>query len=236
MRPLAHAASLALALAVTPARAQVVLSPPSPAAATQANAGLRQALTRFPPMIIGANVTAITDPETAIPPSCPKPGARVEQKGGPTILFLGTSPANPDRASPDLCRMKLGDDALDAWFGIWGTTWPGADPASRAIKLAYHSRTGTVIGFDTVAAPGIAAWHDLIRNEGVEAIPLLDKTYRAVKLAHYREGFGGNSYRSVATLWTDLDTGLPLYATYQHIAGRPELDSPLIPTAILPAP
>ena len=84
--------------------------------------------------------------------------------------------------------------------------------------------------------PGVAQWHDLIRNDGVEDIPLLDRTYRAVKLAHYREGYGGNTYRSVATLWVDLLTGLPVYATYQHIAGKPELDSPLIPTAIVPAP
>lgn len=34
--------------------------------------------------------------------------------------------------------------------------------------------------------PG-AQWHDLIRNEGVENISLLRKTYHAVKISHYRE-------------------------------------------------
>jgi hypothetical protein len=224
MRHSALAAGLVLSL--TGCMVQPPGTPTSPA--------LNEAMQRFPPMILGANVTAVADPETAIPPSCPKAGSRVEQKGGPTILFLGISNGNPD-----LCHMKLGDDTLDAWFGIWGTTWPGAADAYPAIRRAYHSRTGEIVGFDTIAQAGAqpgVQWHDLIRNDGVEEIPLLGKTYRAVKLAHYREGFGGNRYRSVATLWVDLNSGLPVYATYQHIAGRPELDSPLIPTAIVPAP
>jgi hypothetical protein len=245
MRHLALAAGLILAIAGNHARAQTPETPTPPAPAPPAAPptvttpatpsptaiGLEEALKRFPPLIIGGNVTAITEPNKAVPPSCPKTGSRVEQKGGPTMLFLGTSNGNPD-----LCHMKVGDDEMDAWFGIWGNTWPGGDVARRAIERAYHNRTGDVVGFDTVAQAGVAEWHDLIRNDGVEEIPLLGKTYRALKLAHYREGYNGNTYRSVATLWVDLDTGLPLYATYQHIAGRPELDSPLIPTAIVPAP
>ena len=212
------------------------LPPPLPDVATatpppQVATGLEQALRRFPPLIIGGNVTAIPEANQAVPPACPKAGSRVEQKGGPTIEFLGIADGNPD-----LCHMKVGDMEMDAWFGIWGTTWPGAEVAHRAIQHAYQSRTGDVVGFDTVGQVNVAEWHDLIRNDGVEEIPLLGKTYRAVKLAHYREGYNGNTYRSVATLWVDLLTGLPVYATYQHIAGRPELDSPLIPTAIIPAP
>ncbi len=193
--------------------------------------GLQEALARFPPLIVGANVQAITQPNLAVPPACPAAGARVEQKGGPTIQFLGTSQGNRE-----LCHMKIGPDELDAWFGIWGAEWPGAAFAWPAIRRAFQSRTGDVVGFDTVVEQGVAEWHDLIRNDGVEDIILLGKTYRAVKLAHYREGYNGNTYRSLATLWTDLLTGLPIYATYQHIAGHPELDSPLIPTAIVPAP
>jgi hypothetical protein len=194
-------------------------------------AGLQEALTRFPPLIIGGNVAAIEEPNKAVPPACPAAGSRVEQKGGPTIEFLGTSKGNAE-----LCHMKLGPDELDAWFGIWGADWAGAAFAYPAIRHAFQSRTGDVVGFDTVAEAGVAEWHDLIRNDGVEEIVLLGKTYRAVKLAHYREGYNGNTYRSLATLWVDLLTGLPIFATYQHIAGRPELDSPIIPTAIVPVP
>ncbi len=64
----------------------------------------------------------------------------------------------------------------------------------------------------------------------METIKLLGRSYRAIKLAHYREGFGGNIYRSVSTIWKDLPTGLLIYGTYQHISGAPELDDPLIPT------
>jgi hypothetical protein len=131
--------------------------------------------------------------------------------------------------------MRVGPDETDAWFGIWSTDWPGAQPAAKALAEIMHSKTGAVAGFDTVAVPGIAQWHDLIRNDGVEDIILLGHTYHTLKLAHYREGYDGNGYRSVATLWMDIPTGLPVYATYQHIAGRPEIDSPLIPTAIVPA-
>lgn len=222
-------------LFATPAYAQS--GPPLPLPATEPQpriasaAGLQDALTRFPPLILGANVIALDQPNQAVPPACPAAGSRIEQKGGPTIEFLGISKANPD-----LCRMKLGPDELDAWFGIWGADSPGAAFAYPAIRHAYQSRTGDVVGFDTIADPGTTEWHDLIRNDGVEDIVLLGKPYRAVKLAHYREGTNGNPYRSLATRWIDLVTGLPLYATYQHIAGPPQLDAPLIPTAIIPAP
>ena len=223
------------ALAASAAAAQsgppFALPEPPATARTPETEALQAALRRFPPLIVGSNVEAIAESNQAVPRPCPAAGSRVEQKGGPTMEFLGISQGNPE-----LCRMKVGGEEMDAWFGIWGTDWPGAATAYPAIKHAMQSRTGDVVGFDTVAHPGVAEWHDLIRNDGVEEIPLLGKTYRAVKLAHYREGFNGNTYRSVATLWIDLLTGLPVYATYQHIAGKPELESPLIPTAIVPAP
>ena len=219
--PLAPALLTALLLAAAPALAQGGPSPDT--------AGLNDALTRFPPLILGANVHAAAANE-AVPRPCPARGARVEQKGGPTLVFEGIAGTDPT-----LCHMRVGPDEMDAWFGIWGTTWPGAVPAAKALAQIMHSKTGEVAAFDTVAVPGVAEWHDLIRNDGVEDLNLLGHTYHTLKLAHYREGYSGNIYRSVATLWVDVPTGLPVYATYNHIAGRPELDSPLIPTAIVPA-
>ena len=198
-------------------------------------AGLQQALRNFPPLTIVNNVRAVAPPGAPIPPPCPKTGSRVEQKGGPTLEFLGTV-----EGKPDLCHMRVAGTEFDAWFGIWATTRPGADFAYRALQRVLQSKTGDVVGFDTVAepaaAPPFAAWHDLIRHDGIEEIRLLDKTYTALKLSHYREGFEGNSYRSNSTVWIDIASGLPLYATYQHISGTPDLDGTLVPTAIVPAP
>lgn len=218
------AASAPTAPAPTPP-AQVQ-APPTP----QSPAALEAALRNFPPVIVGGNVQAVMNAGTLVPRSCPEAGSRVEQKGGPTFEFLGASPI-----SPDLCRMKVGGETVEAWYGIWLTAWPGADVAYRALQRVINSRTGDAVGFDVVAAPG-SQWHDIIRHDGIEDIRLLGRTYRAIKIAHYREGYDGNTYRSVSTLWKDLATGLPLYATYNHIAGAPEIDDPLIPTAIVPAP
>ncbi|GAC1346341.1 MAG: hypothetical protein NVSMB18_28270 [Acetobacteraceae bacterium] len=183
----------------------------------------------FPPMLVGAN----TRPADGAPPfarACPPQGSRVAQKGGPDFIYLGASPANPD-----LCRMRIGADTVEGWYGIWLTSWPGADLAGPALNRLIHGRSGHVEAFDVRMAPGYD-FHDFIRNEGIERISLLGKTYEALRLAHYREGFNGNIYRSVATVWKDLPSGMLIYGTYQHIAGTPELDDPLIPTAISPRP
>ena len=190
------------------------------------SAGLQQAARNFPPMIIGANTTAGSGP--VLPRACPEAGGRVEQKGGPTMDYLGSVPGQPD-----LCRMRIGDDTVEGWYGIWLTDWPGAAQAYPALRQAMEKGTGAVVGFDVTVAPGYA-YHDLIRNEGVEHIRLLGHAYEAIKLAHYREGADGNSYRSVSTIWKDLPTGLLIYGTYQHISGAPVVDDPLIPTAIIP--
>ncbi len=235
--------ALMLALLATAACAQTVPAPeppatfaPGPAAGAAAPgvpgnaAGLAAALRNFPPVIVGGNVQPVMNPGTLVPKSCPDAGARVEQKGGPTFEFLGASPTDPD-----LCRMKVGGEAVEAWYGIWLTAWPGAETAHRALQRVMASRTGDAVGFDVTAGSGLQ-WHDIVRHDGIEEIKLLGKTYRAIKLAHYREGFDGNTYRSVSTVWKDLATGLLLYGTYNHIAGAPEIDDPLIPTAIVPAP
>jgi hypothetical protein len=86
---------------------------------------LQGAARNYPPLILGANTTAQSG---VSPKPCPDPGAKVEQKGGPTFEYLGSVPDEPD-----LCRMRVGGDEATAWFGIWLTSWPGAD-------AAYHRR------------------------------------------------------------------------------------------------
>lgn len=189
---------------------------------------LAGARANYPPLIIGANTRA-TDGAGPYARSCPAPGSVVEQKGGPTFNYLGASPQNPD-----LCRMRVGNDTIEGWYGIWLTDWPGQQNAYPALGRLIRGRTGDVEAFDVRMQPGLA-FHDLMRNEGIEDIRLLGKTYRAIKISHYREGFEGNIYRSVSTVWKDLDSGMLIYATYQHISGTPELDDPLIPTRIAPA-
>ena len=219
----------------TPTPAAPAATPAAPAATPAAPApgpqtALEGALRNYPPFGVGANVHGDFAPGSTVPRSCPPAGSRVEQKGGPTMEYNGASPTDPD-----LCLMKVGGEDVQAWYGIWATAWPGADYARRALQKAMGSRTGDVVGFDTVATPDLK-WHDLIRLEGIEDIKLLGKTYTAMKLSHYREGFDGNTYRSVSTIWKDVPTGMLIYGTYQHISGQPELDDPLIPTAIVPAP
>ena len=198
-------------------------------AAAQPNPGLDAAARRYPPLILGGNVRA-TNGAPPYARACPAAGARVEQRGGPAFEYLGAS-----EAKPDLCRMRVGGDVIEGWYAIWLTDWPGVEQAIPALRRVIQGRTGTVAGFDVRIGPALQ-WHDLIRNEGVEDINLLGTVYHALKISHYREGFDGNTYRSVSTVWKDIPTGMILYATYHHIAGRPELDDPLIPTAIVPAP
>ncbi len=190
--------------------------------------GLQQAGRNYPPIIMGAN----TVPADGNPPyarSCPPPGSRVEQQGGPAFDYLGASPANPH-----LCRMRIGGQPAGVGYGIWLTDWPGADLAYPALTKIIRGRTGDVQGFDVSMQPGFE-YHDVIRNEGIEDIKLLGQTYRALKISHYREWVGGNIYRSLSTVWKDTASGMLIYGTYQHISGAPVIDDPLIPTRIAPA-
>ena len=197
-------------------------------AAAAQSPGLDAAARNYPPFVLGGNVRA-ADGSPPYARACPPAGSHVEQVGGPATVYLGAVPGNPE-----LCRMRVGSDTVEGWQGIWLTAWPGAEAARPALKQVIEGRTGTLVGFDVRAAPG-AQWHDLVRNEGIEDINLLGKTYHAVKLSHYREGFEGNTYRSVSTVWKDIPTGMILYGTYNHIAGRPELEGTLTPAAIIPA-
>lgn len=188
---------------------------------------LQQAAANYPPLIVSENIEVGNH---SIPRSCPKPGGRVEQRGGPTMEYFGADPSDPD-----LCIMRVGGEASKAWYGIWANDWPGQAQGRAALRQIIHGNIGEVAGFDTDAGPG-RQYHDLIRNEGVEQIELLDQSYQALKISHYREGFNGNGYRSVSTIWKDIPTGLLIYGTYQHIAGAPVVDDPLGPTEITPAP
>ena len=186
--------------------------------------GVQGAAANYPPMILGGTVHATDGSD--IPLACAAPGARVEQKGGPTFEFAGADPSEPD-----LCVMKVNGETVKAWYDIWLTDWPGAADARPALRQVIHGPSGTVAGFDTHMLTGLQ-WHDLVRNEGVEDLVVLGTTYRTLKISHYREGFAGNNYRSVSTVWKDIPTGMLVYGTYQHISGKPEIDDPLIPTAI----
>jgi hypothetical protein len=206
-----------------------------PVAETEGSSGLQEAMRNIPPLIMGPTVRAV-DGTGPYPRPCPMAGARLEQQGGPTMEFLGQNAADPT-----MCRMRVGGEEAQAWYGIWVLDWAGAAEARPALKRVIEGATGVMAGFDTVAtvpgpSPAQVMWHDVLRNEGMEDIPLLGRTFRAMKLSHYREGFGGNRYRSLSTVWKDMDSGVVLYGTYQHIAGRPALDGALIPAAIVLPP
>lgn len=190
--------------------------------------GLDQARRNYPPLIMGANTRA-ADGAGPFARACPV-GGRVEREGGPATEYLGSDPTYPA-----LCRMRVAGQAVEAWYGIWLTTWPGADLAHAAMDRLIRGRTGDIEAFDVRIAPNYS-FHDVMRNDGVEDIRLLGRVYRAVKISHYREGAEGNIYRSVTTGWKDLGSGLLIYVTYQHIAGAPEIHVPLIPAAIVPSP
>ena len=189
-----------------------------------ADDGLDQARRNYPPLIVGANTRPV-DGTGPFARACPQ-GGWVDRLGGPRTEYAGSDPADPA-----LCRMWVGGQPVEAWYGIWLTSWPGADLAHAAMDRLIHGRTGDVEAFDVRMATDYS-FHDVMRNEGVEDIRLLGRTYRALKISHYREGAEGDIYRSVTTGWKDLATGILIYATYQHISGAPEIGVPLIPTAI----
>jgi hypothetical protein len=193
----------------------------------QSPSDLQQAVRNFPALIIGAN-TRMADGTGPFARSCPD-GGIVRQIDGVTTAYGGASPGRPA-----LCRLRIGETDVQAWYGIWLTTWPGAEQAAVAMDRLIHGRTGQVEAFDVRMSPTFS-FHDVMRNDGVESIRLLGHTFQALKISHYREGAEGNIYRSVTTGWKDLATGMLLYVTYQHIAGSPEIGVPVLPAAIEPS-
>lgn len=162
----------------------------------------------------------------AAPPPCPRSMGIVDRSVGPTVIYLGADPANPE-----VCRMKRGNDVETFFFGIWNTAWPGAEAARDAIRQVYAGPAGTSVTFDTSAGPGLQ-WHDTMRNGGVEDLRVLGQVFRTLRVVHEREGFGGNTYHSVITQWRDLATGMAIYQNYQHISGQPEPGTSWDPVSI----
>ena len=190
----------------------------------QTSTGLEQAVRNYPPLIIGANTRA-TDGSGPFARPCPA-GGSVTQTNGVVTTYAGAVSGRPA-----LCRVRIGSNDVDAWFGIWLTDWPGADQAAIAMDHLIHGKTGQMEAFDVRVSPSFS-FHDVLRNDGVEAIRLLGHVYNAIKISHYREGADGNTYRSVTTGWKDIDSGMLIYVTYQHISGAPEINVPLIPASI----
>ena len=193
-------------------------------AASQTPADLAQAVQDFPQLIIGAN-TRVADGTGPLARPCPG-GGSVTQIDGVVTSYHGSSSGRPA-----LCRMRIGETEVEAWYGIWLTSWPGSAQAAVAMDRLIHGRTGQTEAFDVRMSPTFS-FHDVLRNDGVETIRLLDRTYQALKISHYREGAEGNIYRSVTTGWKDMATGMLLHVTYQHISGSPEIGVPVLPSAI----
>jgi hypothetical protein len=162
------------------------------------------------------------------PPPCPTAMGIVDRTVGPALVYL---PADPSR--PEACRMVLPGGAVgEFYYGAWKTDWPGADRALPAIRRVYAGGPGAEERFDTVVGPGYA-WHETIRNEGFEDLNVAGRRRRTMKLAHEREGFDGNTYHSVITIWKDVETGMSIYQNYRHIAGRPEIGQAWDPRSIV---
>ena len=188
---------------------------------------IQAAAANYPPMVLYGTVQATDGHEP--PLACARAGSKVEAKGGPTFVFGGADPADPD-----LCLMTIDGEKVKAWYDIWLTDWPGAAEGHKALHQVLYGPSGTVTGFDTRIISG-RQYHDLVRNEGVEEIELLGKVYHALKISHYREGFDGNNYRSVSTVWKDIPTGMLIHGTDHALSGAPVIDAPLIPNAVPPA-
>ena len=153
------------------------------------------------------------------PAICPPAGSRVEENIGITLVYLGTVPGHPD-----LCREQRGQAVGDYYYGVWMTSWPGASEAKLALRRVIFGPPGTVARFDTIEGPSLK-WHETLRNEGYEHLHVAGRYYNTMKIAHEREGFGGNLYHSIVTQWRDIRTGMTVYMNYQHISGWPEADA-----------
>jgi hypothetical protein len=180
--------------------------------------GLTGAAARFPPVISGPGSYPATG-AGPFPPACSASGGRVDRIPGAPMVYLGADPADPE-----LCRMRVGDRETEAYFGIWLKEWAGSADAQVALRQVIHSPSGGTASFDTHILPGLQ-WHEILRNDGMEDLHVAGGVHPAMKLSHYREGFDGNDYRAVATVWKDLRTGMIIYLRYFHISGVPEREA-----------
>ena len=164
------------------------------------------------------------------PPPCPKALGIVDRTLQAPLIFLPADPANPEA-----CPIRTRGGVGEFWYGAWKTDWPGADQARAALRQVWTAAPGSALAtarFDTVVQPGYS-WHETIRNDGFEAINLAGAIRSTMKVTHEREGFDGNSYHSVITLWKDTDTGMTVYTNYIHLAGAPEPGVAWDPLAII---
>ena len=143
--------------------------------------GLPATARRFPQLILELGVDS-----ASLARPCPVAGGRVEQRGGPTESYEGANPSDPA-----LCLMRFGDEPALAWFGIWHTSWPGADQAEGALGRLIQSQAGDTEGF-VIRMSANLAYYDILRNEGVEDLPLLGRVCRTVRISQYHEGVPPN--------------------------------------------
>lgn len=148
------------------------------------------------------------------PAACPPNPTRVVRSAGGVTDYLGTVPG-----IPDLCRMHRADGAADFYLGTWRSDWPGAGQAYPAMWAVIHGATGARASFVTRSVPG-QQFIDTFINEGPDPITLAGVRYATFKLAHEREGIGGNTYHSVITSWRDPATAIVLKVVERQISGQ----------------
>ncbi len=172
------------------------------------------------PSVAGQEIRPYPTSVASIRPAiCGAAGASVVTDTGLKILYSGKVPNRPK-----LCRISINDVAGDYYFGIWDTKWPGGAKAEQALQTVIFGSPGTMVRFDTIGGPGYPyfKFHETIRNEGFERLHVAGRYYNTMKIAHERQGFGGNIYHSVVTQWRDIRTGVTVYVNYQHISGWPQ--------------
>ena len=130
------------------------------------------------------------------------------------IDYAGTAPG-----IPELCRIRRNGEESEFYFGVWRSDWPGAGQAYPAIRTAVLGPVGTKTTFITRSIPGWQ-WVDTFINEGVEQVTVDGRTYKALRLAHERQGIEGNTYHSIITGWRDVETGISLRTVENQIAGQ----------------
>lgn len=149
-----------------------------------------------------------------VPAACPSVPITVIRSRGGEIEYRGTVPN-----VPDLCRQVRADGPGDYYFGLWRVDWPGAGQAYPAIKNVALGAPGTRIDFITRSVPGLQ-FVDSFINEGTAPMTVDGNTFQALRLAHERKGFDGNTYHSIITTWRDVATGIALRTVEQQISGQ----------------
>ena len=88
--------------------------------------------------------------------------------------------------------MRFDGKPVEAWFGIWLASWPGAEPARTFSDTSSRGAPATP-RVSSCECQLEQSYYDVLRNEGIEDLRLLGRVYRAVKISHYREGVAPNT-------------------------------------------